>query len=347
MKTWYRLLWLAAVAFLTAGVPGGAAFAGADLVKDPPQVQSPEQEVVRVEETLDAMGSTYAVAAYGADEFQLQAAIGKAFDETRRIDRFLSNYRQNSELSELNRSAAQRPVAVSEDLFELLKACRDYSRKGEGSFDITVGALMRVWGFYRGSGRLPSPEEVKGALANVGYQHVQLNEVDRTVRFARQGLELDPGGIGKGYAVERMVAILREEGVTSAMVSAGGSTLYAIGTPPGEPRGWQVSVRNPIDPEEAIEEFFLKDESMSTSGNYEKFFMADGKMYSHIMDPRTGYPAEGMLSVSVIAPRALDSEAWTKPVYIMGREWARKNAPKTFRIFTCEDKAKQACAWLQ
>jgi|HigsolmetaAR202D_1030399.scaffolds.fasta_scaffold08123_4 Membrane-associated lipoprotein involved in thiamine biosynthesis len=300
---------------------------------------------VRVERSLDVMGSTYTVAVYGEDRFRLDEAIDAAFDEARRLDRLLSNYRPESEWSRVNREAEAGPVKVSEELFRLLDLCIRYSRESEGAFDITVGPLMKVWGFYKGTGRFPHRAEIRGALSSVGYRNVQLDPVSRTVRFLKPGVNLDPGGIGKGYTVDRMAEILKSKGVHSGLISAGSSSIYAIGTPPGE-KGWKVSVRHPKDSRRTVQDFYLKDESMSTSGNYEKFFVANGKLYSHIMDPRTGYPAQGMLSVSVIAPRTLDSEAWTKPYYILGREWAAKHKPKHFRVFLCEDRSEPACALL-
>ena len=122
--------------------------------------------------------------------------------------------------------------------------------------------------------------------------------------------------------------------------------MIAIGTPPGEP-GWKVRIRNPKEASKIAAETLLKDESMATSGNYEKFFQVGRRIYSHIMDPRTGFPSEGMYSVSVIAPLSLDSEVWAKPYYILGRQWAAKNNPKKFRIYMCEDKGEPVCAWLQ
>jgi thiamine biosynthesis lipoprotein len=146
-----------------------------------------------------------------------------------------------------------------------------------------------------------------------------------------------------------MVGILKEAGITRALISAGTSTIYALGAPPDDPDGWPVSIRHPKDESKPAFEARLRNESMSTSGNYEKFFWADGKMYSHIMDPRTGYPAEGVLAVSVIAPKALDSEAWTKPFYIRGREWAARQKPNGFRVYLCEDhgvRSETSCALL-
>jgi thiamine biosynthesis lipoprotein len=222
----------------------------------------------------------------------------------------------------------------------------EYSRRSDGAFDITVGPLMKVWGFYKGTGHLPARGEVKKAMASVGYKNLILDAKAHTVRFAKKGVEMDPGGIGKGYAVDQMVGILRERKIKIALVSASGSSIYAMGAPPGEP-GWKVSVRDPRDESKTVEDIVLKDESMSTSGSYEKFFEADGKIYAHIMDPRTGFPAGGMLSVSLITPRTIDSEAWCKPFFINGRLWASKHKPEGTRAYFCEDKADQSCVWLQ
>lgn len=305
-------------------------------------------ELLRLEQSLDAMGSVYTVVAYGEDRAKMIAAVDQAFEEVRRLDRMLSNYRPDSEWSNINRNAATKPVAVSAEMFRLLEACQGYSRASEGAFDITVGPLMKIWGFYKGTGRLPHRAEVRSVLSRIGYQRLELDPANRTVKFKVPGMEIDPGGIGKGYAVDRMVPILREAGITSALVSAGNSSIYALGAPPKED-GWAISIRNPRDPRKAVEEIRIKDTSMSTSGTSEKFFRAEGRLYSHIMDPRTGFPAQGSLSVSVIAPKTLDSEAWTKPVFINGRRWAEKHRPKEFRVFMCEDKggSEQACAWLQ
>jgi thiamine biosynthesis lipoprotein len=183
-------------------------------------------------------------------------------------------------------------------------------------------------------------------MTKVGYKHVRLDSGSRSVRFARPGVEIDPGGIGKGYAVDRMVGILRQKGFDTAMVSGSGSSIYGMGVPPSDARGWRVEIRDPRNPRKIVEETFLKDASMSTSGSYEKFFRAGGRLYAHIMDPRTGYPAAGTTSVSVIAPRTLDSEAWTKPYFVNGRQWAARHKPKEFRVFFCEDRMDQPCAWL-
>jgi thiamine biosynthesis lipoprotein len=173
---------------------------------------------------------------------------------------------------------------------------------------------------------------------------VALDPDKRTIRFLRAGMKLDPGGIGKGYAVDRMVAVLREAGVKRAFLSAGSSSLYALGAPPDEPRGWYVRIRDPKNPDETAAEVYLKNESLSTSGFYEKFFEVDGKIYSHIMDPRTGMPAEGVLTVSVVTEKTIDSEAWSTGFFVNGLEWTRRHKRREFRVFLCP--AGGACGWV-
>jgi thiamine biosynthesis lipoprotein len=143
------------------------------------------------------------------------------------------------------------------------------------------------------------------------------------------------------------VDVLKQNGITIALVNAGGSSIYAMGVPPGEPQGWRLKIRAPEDPKRIAAEVFLKNKSLSTSGSYEKFFFANGRRYAHIMDPRTGYPARGAASVSVIAPRTIDSEVWAKPFFIQGRAWTASHKPKDFRVFFCEDTTRQACNWVQ
>jgi FAD:protein FMN transferase len=301
--------------------------------------------LLRFERSEEAMGSSFSVVVYGADRGQLETAADRALDEVHRLDRLLSNYRPDSEWSRMNRDAADRPVRLSPELFELLSACMKYSVASGGAFDITVGPLMRVWGFTKGEGTLPQPADVSAARERVGYRHVHLDQASRTVRFDRPGVELDPGGIGKGYAVDRAVDVLRGERVNVALVSAAGSSVYGMSTPPDEPKGWRITIRAPEDPNKSAAEVFLKDMSISTSGSYEKFFWAEGRTYSHLIDPRTGSPAQGTAAVSVLAPRTIDSEAWTKPYFINGRTWTEAHKRPELRVFFCEQG--KVCSWIE
>jgi len=307
--------------------------------------------LLRLESSLDAMGTTYTIVAYGEDRYRLQGAIDESFEEVRRLDAMLSNYRPGSEWSRMNREAGAKPFRVTPETFQLLESCMDYSRKSEGAFDVTVGPLMKVWGFYKGTGRLPHRAEIRGALARVGWRKVKLNPEEVTVQFLRSGMDLDPGGIGKGYAVDRVVELLNQRKVHSALISAGGSSIFGLNAPPNE-SGWKVKIRHPRQLADnpnvrPVAEVVLHNLSMSTSGSAEKHFVSGGMTYSHIFDPRNGYPAQGILSVTVLAPKTIDSEAWTKPVFINGRQWAEENLPRQLRAFICEDKAEQSCAWLR
>ena len=304
------------------------------------------KELLRMVEHGDAMGSTYSVVLYGNDQAEMRTAIDAAFAEVARLDAMLSNYRQESEWSEVNRRAADAPVRVTPELFQLLAKCMAIGRESEGAFDLAVGPLMKLWGFYKGSGRLPNRAEVDSVMPKVGWRHVALGAESRTVRFDYAGVELDPGGIGKGYAVDCMVGILRRLGFENALVTASDSTMYGMGAPPEEPRGWQVGIKDPRNRRLTVDEVFLKDTSLSTSGSTEKFFRAEGRVYSHIMDPRTGFPAEASGSVSVIAAHAIDSEAWAKPYFIHGREWTQRHKPKEFRACFCDGRMGGPYVWL-
>jgi hypothetical protein len=167
------------------------------------------QNLLRLEKSGDAMGSVFSVALYGTDRAAMEASADAALSEARRLDALLSNYKPDSEWSRVNHEAGARPLKISTELFDLLAACLEYSRQSAGAFDITVGPLMRVWGFFRGSGHLPPPAEVSAALDGVGYRHVHLDAAAHIVWLDRRGVEMDPGGIGKGYAVDRMVEILK------------------------------------------------------------------------------------------------------------------------------------------
>jgi thiamine biosynthesis lipoprotein len=274
------------------------------------------------EDARVSMACTYGIRVYGPDRAALPAAVSAALDEVDRIDRLMSHYKPESPLSRLNREAAQGPVATDPELFAFLVECLRYSRESDGAFDVTVGPLMTAWGFFEGDGRVPSAAELAAARAAVGYGHVILDTVARSVRFDRPGVSLDLGGIAKGYAVDRAVAVLKDHGIVAALVSAGGSTLYALGAPPGED-GWEVKVRDPVNPSRVAYTTRLQDAALSVAGRHEKSFEADGVTYSHIMDPRTGTPAPGVLMVAVITGTGTAGDALDDAFYVLGTERTR------------------------
>ena len=270
-------------------------------------------------ETRPAMGTSFEVHLYAADRERARELFEAAFDEIERVEAALSNYRPSSELSRINAQAASAAVTTDPEVFGLLVRGFEYSRLSDGAFDMTVGRLMKAWGFFRGSGRFPSEEELARVREQTGWRRVGLDPARRSVSFLAPGLELDPGGIGKGYALDRVAELLREQGVTAALLASGSSSIYALGAPHGK-AGWAVRVPDPVERTRALSTVTLKDQSLSTSGNYEKFFRMGGRTYCHIMDPRTGRPVEGVLQTTVIAPQATDSDALSTAVFVLGPE---------------------------
>jgi thiamine biosynthesis lipoprotein len=278
---------------------------------------------VRHEASRISMACTYTIVAYGPSGPEVPAILEAALDEVDRIDRLMSHYKKDSPLSRLNREASAGPVAVDSELFDFLGVCQRYSRDSGGAFDVTVGPLMKAWGFFAGDGRVPTERDLKDARARTGYRHVLLDPVSRTVRFDRPGVELDLGGIAKGYAVDRVVSLLRPRGVTAALVSAGGSTLFGLGAPPGA-AGWQVDVDDPVDPHKTALSVVLKDRALSVSGSSEKAFIVSGRRYTHVMDPRSGRPVEDILSVAVLADSGVAGDVLDNAFFVLGVEGSKK-----------------------
>jgi thiamine biosynthesis lipoprotein len=274
------------------------------------------------EESRVAMGCTATVRACGPDTAALPAVVGEALDEIDRVDRLMSHYRRDSPLSRLNREAANGPVAVEPELLDFLAECLRWSVESDGAFDVTVGPLMKAWGFFRDEGRVPGEIELARTLEVVGYRHVVLDHDGGTVRFDRPGVELDLGGIGKGYAVDRAVDLLRRRGIASALVNLGGSSVYGLGAPPGRD-AWEVGIQDPSDSRKITLTVTLRDRALSVSGGYERFFEKDGVTYSHIMDPRTGRPVQGVLSVAVLTDSATNGDALDDVLIVRGLDASR------------------------
>ena len=283
----------------------------------------------RFEDSRVSMACTYTVVVYGTDPKQLPLITTAALDEVDRIDGLMSNYKTESPLSQINREAGEHAVLVEPELFRFLERCVRYSQQSDGAFDVTVGPLMKAWGFFRGEARIPWSFELWGVLRKVGYQQLRMDASQRTIQFARSGMELDLGGIAKGYAVDRVVELLKEQRIERAFVSAGGSTLYGLGAPPDSP-GWEVKVQDPLaphDPKKSATTLLLNNKCLSVSGNYEKFFKVRGVTYSHIMDPRTGRPVENMLSVAVVTQNGTDGDALDNAFYVQGVEKGKALLP--------------------
>jgi len=258
-----------------------------------------------------------------------------ALDVLDLIDRFedqLSFFRPESELSRVNREAADGPMEIDAGLFEILSRSAALNRETGGAFDITSTPLWEAWGFARRSGRVPSETEIAEALADVDAQAVRLDAEDRTVSFDRPGLRLNLGSIAKGYALDRCAEEMERRGIFDFLVHAGGSSVIARGDS-RQPRpenisaaGWPVGVPHPTRPGRRLAEIWLYDAALATSGSRQQSFVHEGRRLSHILDPRTGHPAEGLLSVTVVADEAIDADAVATALFVMGPDEATQYA---------------------
>lgn len=272
-----------------------------------------------------AMASRFEMILEGDDEIRLRAAGEEALSEIERLDTQLSTYRSMSDINRINARAASGPIPVEPRLFFLLQLAERLYRVTNGAFDITIGPLMQCWGFVRGTGQVPDPETLAEARGKTGMHLVRLNEEDRTIEFARPGVRLDLGAIGKGYAIDEAVLILREAGVTSAFIHGGTSTMYAMGKPQ-ENDAWKVAIRYP-DADEAdrsqesiMAVVALENEALSVSAVSGKSFEVDGTEYGHVLDPRTGWPTSGAVQTAVALPSATESDALSTGLLVLARE---------------------------
>ena len=264
-----------------------------------------------------AMATRFEIVLPGDHPPTLRAAGGEALDEIDRIEAQLSLYRPGSEVARLNASASRQAVRVTPGLFRLLERARALAQETGGAFDISIAPLVRCWGFMGGTGSRPEPEALDEARANVGLAPVELDADRLTVRFTRPGVMLDFGAIGKGYAVDRAAEILREAGIGSALIHGGTSTAYALGRQADGTR-WKIAVTAPDNdasaPPLAVME--LENESLSVSAVWGRSFAVAGKTYGHIIDPRTGAPAEHARLSAVVLPGATESDALSTALLI-------------------------------
>ena len=310
---------LCVCAFIAPSIAPAVAASGRDLTPPPPH-QQPVRQIRYL------MGTLCEITAYADSSAAAEAAIGRAFDEIKRIDALLSNWKETSELMQLNHAAAagdssHRPsVAAGEELFERLQVALAVAQATDGRFDPTVGPLVRAWGFLPSTSTDPSSRAaaVEAARKLVGWQKVQLDPAHRTVQFAVPGMEIDFGGIAKGYAADRASQVLQHGGVSAALVSLGGSSIRALGTPPGR-AGWPVLVRDPRDGETPAAWLELRDgEALGTSGTYENTLGEGKRRKSHIINPATGEALGGAESVTVLLDQAETADALTKFFMLQG-----------------------------
>lgn len=280
---------------------------------------SPPPTAVMVEERRLAMGSELHLTAFTADAPRARAAFAAVYAEVERLEALLSVWRDGSDVARLNAAAGGAPVVMHADTRAVLRAAAQVTAWTEGAFDITFGALADIWKFdHDQDNRIPAPDAIAARLPLVDHRAVVVDEAGGTARITRPGIRVHLGGIGKGYAVDKAVSILRAAGLSDFMVQAGGD-LYVAGTAGDTP--WQLGIQDPRGPGDtpfAVVE--LSDATLSTSGDYERFFEQDGVRYHHILDPATGRPASGTRSVTIVTREAVWADGLSTGVFILGPE---------------------------
>jgi len=268
----------------------------------------------------NAMATRFEIVIHGERETALRAAGEEALDEIERLEAQLSLFRSSSEIAHLNARAAREPVRVSPSVFSLLQHAARLHQETDGAFDITIAPLVRCWGFMQGDGHFPDAAALAEARGRVGMQWVTFDPSEYTIRFSRPGVMLDLGAIGKGYAIERAAEFLREAGVESALLHGGTSTMYAIGSPP-EADAWKLSIEGPpssqtTNPPLAVAT--IRDEALSVSAVWGKYFKADEKFLGHVLDPRTGQPAGSAVLAALTTASATESDALSTGLLVLG-----------------------------
>jgi len=264
-------------------------------------------------------------------------AANLVFDEFRRVEALISKYKSDSELSELNKSGK---IVASNEFFYIIKRSKGFLEASNGAFDVTIGPLMDAWGFTDKRYRVPQKSEFKKIKTLIGMDKVTLDEATRTIEFKINGMRIDLGGIGKGYAIDCAVKKLKSAGITSCLINAGGQ-VYCLGKKFNKP--WKVAVKQPRG-NGLFQKIELTDQGVSTSGDYQQFFVTSGKRFSHIMDPKTLEPADsGVISVTVIGKEAASCDALSTGILVLGKDRGQAFADKfpDYKVIIIEEKNGQ------
>ena len=265
------------------------------------------------------MGTTFKIIVYAPDEAAAKTAAGAAFARVAELDGIMSDYKPASELMKLCAKAGGDPVKVSDDLWTVLERAQEVAKRSDGAFDVTVGPIVRLWRRARKIHQLPDTDDLARAKALVGYDKVKLDSLARTVRLTKKGMQLDLGGIAKGYAADQALLVLKKHGLTRALVAAGGD--IRVGDAPADADAWTVGISPVEDPESKPKKYLLlANAAVSTSGDAEQYVEIDGKRYSHIVDPKTGLGLVGRMTATVVAPDGITSDSLTKVVAVLGPE---------------------------
>jgi thiamine biosynthesis lipoprotein len=261
------------------------------------------------------MGTLIEISLVGGDEEEAETAIDEAFGEIHRIESLMSRWIIGSEISRINESAAEKPVKITGEVVKVIRRAGEISKASGGCFDISIGALLELWGFEGNGNRLPGEDEVRRALQAVDYRAIHVDETAGTVEFKRKGMRIDLGGIAKGYAVDGAFELLTSRGYRNLIVNAGGDMRVGGKKIHGP---WVIGVQDPRDRSRILATLDASDISVATSGDYERYFEKDGIQYHHLLNPFTGFPARQCRSVTILAQNALSADALATAVFVMG-----------------------------
>ena len=264
------------------------------------------------------MGSDFEITVVENNISKANYFIDLAIKEISRIESLISSWDKNSQTSLINNSAGIRPVQVDKELFELISRSIKISALTQGAFDISYAPMDKLWYFDKEMEKLPTAQQIAQSVSKVGYENIIINEKKRTVFLNKKGMKIGFGAIGKGYAADKAKDILIQNDVKSGIINASGDLTAWGQKPSGD--DWMVAVVNPLNKNKVFSWLPIKNSSIVTSGNYEKFITVDGKSYSHIIDPRTGYPSEGILSVTIISQNAELADALATSVFVLGTD---------------------------
>jgi thiamine biosynthesis lipoprotein len=265
------------------------------------------------------MGNRFDLGVVGDDEVKANQALDHAIHEIKRIEALLSTYQANSQINQVNSNAGISPVKVDEEVFNLIARAQRISELTQGAFDLSYGSIdQSLWNFDQGMKQLPTKEVAEKAIHLINFKNIVLHRSNLTIYLAKKGMRIGFGGIGKGYAADQAKKILVNEGFNNGVVNASGDMCAWGKRADGE--DWTVGISNPDHPRDILSQFSLNDSAVATSGNYEKFVLIDGQKYSHTIHPKTGFPIQGIKSVTVFAPFAELADALTTPISVVGVE---------------------------
>ena len=268
--------------------------------------------------TLKLMGSRFEITVVATDSIEANGYINLAINEITRIEKLISSWDPASQTSEINRNAGIKPVKVDEELYNLIARAVEISKLTDGAFDISFASMDKIWKFDGSMTEMPSEEAIKQSVAKVGYKNIILDPENLTVLLKLEGMKLGFGAIGKGYAADKAKKLLMEKGVSSGIINASGDMNTWGKQPSGD--FWKVAITNPMDKNKAFATLAIDESAVVTSGNYEKYVAFNNVRYTHIIDPRTGYPATGIISATVFAPKAEIADALATSIFVMGKD---------------------------